>query len=260
MQLELAGKVALVTGAGSGIGKAVSLRMAREGASLVAADLNAAAAQATAEEATAMGREVLALQVDVRDLGQLQAMVDAAVERFGRIDILVPSAGIVQPMEMLEMTETDWDRMFAVNTKGVFFTLQMVARQMIRQGSGTIVTIASGAARGPRPYWIHYGASKAAVISITQSAAAALASHGITVNTVCPGVIATPMWDQIDQDMHEKSGMPVGEFRGRALQKVPLGRAGTAEDVANAVVFLASPQASYITGQALNINGGSAMH
>ena len=258
--MALDGKVAIVTGAGSGIGKAAALRLAREGARVVAADLNRDSARATAEQIIGLGGSALDVRVDVRELPQIQAMVDAAVEKYGRIDILVACAGVVQMKRMLDISEADWDRIFDVNAKGLFFTLQAVARQMVRQASGTIVNISSVSGRGPRPLQVHYAASKAAVISVTWSAAADLAPHGVTVNAICPGIVDTPMWDQIDREAAAEFGGPLGEFRRQRVEQVPLGRLEKAEDVANAVVFLVSPEASYITGQALNVDGGFQMN
>ncbi|MHB0870897.1 MAG: SDR family NAD(P)-dependent oxidoreductase [Chloroflexota bacterium] len=256
----LKGKVALVTGAGQGIGRAVALRLAGEGADLVVADRNPETAQGVAQEVMGLGRQALGLRVDVRDLSQLQTMVDRAVERFGAIDVLVACAGIAQMKALLEVTEEEWDLVFDVNCRGLFFTLQLVARQMVRQERGTIVTIASIAGRAPRPMQPHYGASKAAVISITRSAAAALASSGITVNAICPGIVDTPMWRQLDEQATREFGLAAGEYTRQRLQQIPLGRLETPEDVANAAAFLASPEAGYITGQALNVDGGFYMN
>lgn len=258
--MGLDGKVALITGAGQGIGRATALRLARDGARIAAVDLNAETAGRTAEEVLALGQEAMALGVDVRDTAQLERMVAATVDRFGSIDILVASAGIVQVQNMMDVTEADWDRLFSVNARGLFFTLQQVARQMIAQGRGTIVNISSGAARGPRPIYPIYAASKAAVISITWTAAAALAPHGIRVNALCPGIVETPMWDQIDREIESKFGIPLGEYRQQRIASIPLGRLETAEDVADAVAFLASSDARYITGQSINVDGGMHMH
>lgn len=260
MAVVLQGKVALVTGAGSGIGKAVALRLAREGADLVVADLNGESAEATAEGVKALGRSALPVRVNVSDVTQLQAMVDAAVKRFGRIDILVPCAGVVRMQRALDVTEADWDRIYSVNVKGTFFTDQLVAKEMVKQGGGAIVNISSISGRGPRPLQVHYASSKAAVISITQSLAAALAPQGVRVNAICPGIVETPMWDQIDREMSEQFGASPGDLRKQRLASIPLGRLETAEDVANVVAFLVSPDAGYITGQTLNVDGGFQMN
>ncbi len=257
--MRLEGKVALVTGAGSGIGRAIAVRLAAEGACIAAADLNAEGAGETISRIEGAGGTGIPVQVDVRDIASLQAMVDRAVERFGRIDILVACAGIVQMKRMLDIAPEDWDRIFAVNTRGMFFTLQLVAKQMEKQGGGVILNMASAAARGPRPMYTHYAASKAAVISITRTAAAALAPSGIRVNAICPGIVETPMWDQIDREYAAESGGPLGEHRRQRAKEIPLGRLETAEDVANAAAFLVSDEASYITGQALNVDGGINM-
>ena len=258
--MSLEGRVALVTGAGQGIGKAVALRLARDGAHVVSADVNLETARETAEEVKAAGRRALALRVDVREVAQIEGMVARAVEEFGGIDILVACAGVTQLKGMMDLTEAEWDRVFDVNTKGLFFTLQAVARVMVPRRKGAIVTIASAAARVARPTMAHYAASKAAVVSITWSAAAALGPHGITVNALCPGVVETAMWDQLDREAADVYGIPVGEFRRQRLQQIPLGRLERPEDVANAVAFLVSDDGSYITGQAIGVDGGYVMH
>lgn len=255
----LEGQVALITGAGSGIGKATALRLARDGADVVAADVNLEAARATAEEVRAAGRKALPVRVDVAKVDDIQAMVDAAVKQFGHIDILVPSAGIVQMKRLLDITEADWDRLITINLKGVFFTLQAVGKQMVQQGHGAIVNIASISAQGPRPMQAHYAASKAGVVSMTWAAAAAFAPHGIRVNAIAPGIVHTPMWDDIDQQMAKETGRPLGEYRESRADQIPLGRLQHAEDVANAVAFLVSPDANEITGQTLNVDGGFYM-
>ncbi len=257
--MMLDGQVALITGAGSGIGKATALRLARDGADIVAADLNLEAAQATAEEVRAAGRKAQAIRVDVSKVDDIRAMVDAAVNEFGHIDILVPSAGIVQMKALLDVTEADWDRVLTINLKGAFFTLQTVAKQMVKQGNGSIVNIASISAQGPRPMQTAYAASKAGVVSMTWAAAAALAPYGIRVNAIAPGIVHTPMWDDIDQQMAKETGRPLGEYRESRANQIPLGRLQHAEDVANAVAFLVSSNANEITGQTLNVDGGFYM-
>ena len=257
--MVLEGQVALITGAGSGIGKATALRLAREGAAIVAADLNLEAAKSTVEEVRALGRDALEVRVDVGQVGQIQAMVDLALERFARIDILVPCAGVVQMKEMLEVTEADWDLLYDINVKGTFFTLQTVARQMVQQKGGAIVLISSVSAQGGRPMQSHYASGKAAIINIAWTAATTLAPHGIRVNTVVPGIVETPMWDSIDKQLEERYGVSGGQYRKERASQIPLGRLETAEDVAGAIAFLVGPDASYITGQTLNVDGGFVM-
>jgi meso-butanediol dehydrogenase/(S,S)-butanediol dehydrogenase/diacetyl reductase len=217
------------------------------------------------------------------------------VTHFGRVDILVNNAGVVQTKPLLDLDEIDWDRVIDVNQRGTFFVLQAVARQMIRQlpdfvrsgagvadllsnkldkraaeaattggpllaSYGKIVNFSSIAGRRGRPLSTHYAASKAAIISITQSAALALAPYRINVNAVCPGIVPTPMWTQIDQDRAQLFGAREGEAMAAFVQQVPLKRAATPEDLAGVVAFLCSPDADYITGQAINVDGGFEMN
>jgi meso-butanediol dehydrogenase / (S,S)-butanediol dehydrogenase / diacetyl reductase len=288
MTERLLGKVAIVTGAGQGIGKGIALRLACEGARVVVADYNPATAAETAAEITALGREALTYPVDIAKAAATQAMVAAVVEAFGRIDILINNAGRAQTKPMMELTEADWDAILDVNQRGMFFCLQAVAAQMIRQipeelragmgladvvavkgrepqrrnvlqNNGKIVNLSSIAGRRGRPLQTHYAASKSAVISITQSAALALAPYNVTVNAVCPGVVPTPMWQQIDADRGRLFGSQPGDAMTAFINTVPLKRAATPEDVAGAVAFFCSADADYITGQALNVDGGYEM-
>lgn len=253
-------RVSVVTGAGSGIGKAIALRLGKEGSAVVVADIDEGKATSTAGEIEAMSRTALPIQVDVTKAEDVRRMVESAVARFGRIDVLVNAAGVIRTQLLLDVEPEDYDRIFDVNMRGLFFCLQSVAKEMAKGSGGRIVNIASVSARGPRPLQAVYAASKAAVISLTWSAAAALAKHGILVNAVCPGVVETPMWQQIDREMGELFGYAPGEARQRKLADIPLGRVEKPEDVANAVAFLVSPEASYITGQALNVCGGLEMN
>jgi NAD(P)-dependent dehydrogenase (short-subunit alcohol dehydrogenase family) len=295
MQQRFAGKVAIVTGAGQGIGQGVALRLAAEGAAVVIADYNASTAAETGVEIQVAGGTALPYAVNIADVGAVQTLVDDVVAHFGRIDILVNNAGVVQTKSMLDLDETDWDRVIDVNQRGTFFVLQAVARQMIRQlpealrsgagvadllssqldqraaeaattnetlaaSYGKIVNFSSIAGRRGRPLSTHYAASKAAIISITQSAALALAPYRINVNAVCPGIVPTPMWTQIDQDRAQLFGAREGEAMAAFIQQVPLKRAATPEDLAGVVAFLCSPDADYITGQAINVDGGYEMN
>jgi meso-butanediol dehydrogenase/(S,S)-butanediol dehydrogenase/diacetyl reductase len=273
MDQRLSGKVAIVTGAGQGIGKAVALRLAQEGASIVAVDINGETAVATARELQALGRPAFAHSMDVGRLSASQLLVEHVAGVSGRIDVLVNAAGVARTQAFLELTEEDWDRVMDTNLKGTVFCMQAVGRQMIRQippevvaqgradrSYGKIVNFASISGRRGRSVQMAYAASKAAIISVTQSAALAFSSYNINVNAVCPGVIPTPMWDQIDRDRSRLMGAQPGEALKAFVEKVPLQRAGTPEDVAAAVAFLCSSDADYITGQTLNVDGGFEMN
>jgi len=290
MEKRFAGKIAIVTGAGQGIGKGIATRFAREGATVIIADYNGDGAQVAAQEiAAATGAETLGYAVDISQPSLSQKMVDDVVARFGQINILVNNAGVAQTKPMLDLTEADWDRVIDVNQRGMFFCLQAVATQMIRQvpadqrpsdkpadimnlnanaaprpsfqgSNGKIVNMSSISGRHGRPLSSHYSASKAAVISITQSAALTLAPYNITVNAVCPGVVPTAMWKQIDEERGKLFGTQPGEAIAAFINTIPLKRAATAEDVAGAIAFLCSNDADCITGQALNVDGGYEMN
>ncbi len=272
MERRLEGKIAIVTGAGQGLGKGIAARLAREGAAIVVAEVDPETAAATAAEVVAQGARAMPHPVDV-SLGEgVRGMVADVVTRFGRIDILVNNAGVMQTRPLLDLTADDWDRIHEVNQRGLFFCLQAVAAQMVAQvpeavkaagraaGShGKIVNLSSISGRRGRPLAAHYAASKAAVISLTQSAALALAPYNINVNAICPGVVPTPMWEQIDLDRARLLGLQPGEAMASFIDTIPLKRAGTPEDIAAAVAFFCSPDADYVTGQTLNVDGGYEM-
>lgn len=273
MQERLDGKLAIVTGAGQGIGRAVALRLSREGADVVAADVNPQTAERTAEQIRSLDRCALCCSVDILKLSEIQSMVDLAVAEFGRIDILVNAAGVAQIGRFLDLTEEQWDRVINTNLKGTTFCVQAVARRMISQipehvraqgradrSHGKIVNFTSISGRHGRADQVPYAASKAAVISITQSAALAFAPYGINVNAVCPGVVPTPMWEQIDRDRGRIAGVAPGESMKAFVERIPLKRPGSVEDVAGVVAFLCSPDSDYMTGQTLNVDGGFEMN
>jgi D-sorbitol dehydrogenase (acceptor) len=256
--MRLEGKVAIVTGGGSGIGRGISLRFAQEGAKVVVADLNADAASSVAAEITAAGRESTSVSVDVRRQDQVQAMVEKAIEAFGGVDILVNNAGVGKIIRFFDTTEADWDLMFDVNCKGLLWCSQAAAKQMIEQGrGGKIINLASQAGRRGEALVLAYCASKACVISMNQSMALALAPHKINVNAIAPGIVDTPFWDEVDRQFAELLNMEIGEPKRTFTQSIPMGRIEQPDDVAGAAVFLASSDADYITQQCLNVDGGS---
>lgn len=255
--MQLANKMALVTGAGQGIGRASALALAREGASVVCVDINGETAKQTAAAVAALGRGSAAVAADLGDVGEIDRMVREAIAALGPIDILVNNAGVTRRAYIMDLNEADWDRIHRVNAKGVFFCLQRVAQEMIPRRTGAIVNIASVAGKG-----FHgtsnavYAASKGAVISLTFTAAQQLGQHNINVNAVCPGIVKTAMVADLVKTMAAKEGKPVEEIERRMVEGVPLKRANDPEDIADAVVFLASPAARNITGQTLNVDGG----
>ena len=246
--LELTGKVALVTGAAQGIGKAVALLLARNGADLVVSDVNLEKAQETAKEIQAGGREALAVKVDVANLEDVERMVQAILEQFHQIDILVNNAGITRDKLILRMNEEDWDVVLDVNLKGTFNCTKVVIRHMSKQKSGKIVNIASVVGEMGNAGQANYSASKAGVIGFTKTIAREFAQRGINVNAIAPGYIETPMTNGLPEKVKEE-----------LKRMIPLARLGRPEDVAEAVLFLVSGASHYITGQVLNVNGGIYM-
>ncbi|MBS0242959.1 MAG: glucose 1-dehydrogenase [Proteobacteria bacterium] len=255
--MQLAGKVAIVTGAGQGIGRAACVAMAKAGADVACVDINAATAEEAAAEVKSLGRKAVAIAADLGDLGDIDRMVAGTVDRLGKVDILVNNAGVTRRAYIMDLNEADWDRIHRVNAKGVFFALQRVAREMIPRRSGTIINIASVAGKG-----YHgtsnaiYAASKGAVISLTYTAAQQLAQHNITVNAVCPGVVKTAIVEDIIKTEAKKQGKTLEEIEARVIADIPLKRANDPSHIADAVVFLASQAAANITGQTLNVDGG----
>ena len=253
----LAERVAIVTGAGNGIGKATALALARAGAHVAAVDVDAEVAKATADAVAALGRRSLALDTDVGNLAGIDQMVQRVMATFGRIDVLVNNAGVTRRAYIMDLTEADWDRIMGVNAKGAFFCLQRVAREMIPRRSGVIVNIASIAGKGyAGTSNAIYAASKGSVISLTRTAALQLARHNINVNAICPGTTVTALSEANVASRAREEGLSVEDMTRRRNAAIPLGRPNDPEDVAALAVFLASPGARNITGQSLNVDGG----
>jgi NAD(P)-dependent dehydrogenase (short-subunit alcohol dehydrogenase family) len=263
-QAASGGPVVAVTGAGQGIGRALARAFARQGARLVVSDIDVGSCADAAGELQALG-----VPADVTRAEDCATLVGRTVEAFGRLDVMVCNAGIMQLKPLLELEASDWDRMLGVNVKGTFLTLQAAARQMLVQPPlgegrprGKILLMASIAGRsgaGPIAAVIpHYRASKAAVISLGQSAAMAFAPQ-ITVNAICPGLVESDMWQRMDRDWTALQGVPRGQAWQQRVAAVPMGRAQTPDDVADLAMFLASPAADYMTGQSINIDGGLMM-
>ncbi|MGE0769751.1 MAG: SDR family NAD(P)-dependent oxidoreductase [Hyphomicrobiaceae bacterium] len=253
----LEGKIALVTGAGQGIGEACAVALSEAGATVIVADIDAAKAAQVSSRIEAHQRKAQAIKVDVGDVAGIQKMVDQVVKDFGRIDILVNNAGVTRRADIMELTEADWDRIHRVNAKGVFFCLQAVARTMIPRREGRIVNIASIAGKGyAGTSNAAYAASKGAVISLTKTAAQQLGPHNINVNAVCPGITRTALSDANLAVRAKQEGLSLTAMEERRNAVIPLRRANDPEDIAAMVVFLATPGARNITGQSLNVDGG----
>ena len=246
------GRTVVVTGAGGGIGKGIAARFAAEGARVVLADLSDAV-HATADELGGIG-----VQADVTQPGDVEALFAAA----DRVDVLVNNAGIITISRLEELTLEDWDRVLRVNTTGAFLCCQAAAAKMRAQGDGgRILNAASGQARQGFIYTPHYAASKFGVVGLTQSLAKELASDQITVNAYCPGIVGSDMWSYNDREWGRLLGnYAPGELMAEWIAGIPLGRAGTNDDVASLLLFLASDDAAYITGQTINVDGGMFMN
>lgn len=246
--MVLKGKIALVTGAGRGIGRSIAMSLAKQGADLILVDLGLDDVVKVADEIRELGQRAVALQGNVANGASVEEFVKKAVNELGRIDILVNNAGITRDTLLMRMKEEDWDAVINVNLKGTFLCTKAVSKIMMKQRYGRIVSIASVIGLRGNAGQSNYGASKAGIIGFTKSAARELASRNITVNAVAPGFIATNMTDILSDDLKE-----------RLQTEIPLGRIGNPEDIANAVVFLASDSASYITGQTIAVDGGMVM-
>ncbi|MGP5308048.1 L-iditol 2-dehydrogenase [Vreelandella alkaliphila] len=260
--MKLLNKRAVITGGARGIGLAIAQRYLAEGAKVIVADIDANAiddALATLQQ-DASAERVMGVVLNVCDQASINAMVERVTERFGGIDILVNNAAVFDMAPVLEVTEASFDKQFAVNTKGLFFTLQIVVRAMVAQGQGgKIINMSSQAGRRGEPLVSVYCASKAAVISLTQSCGLDLIKHRINVNGIAPGVVDTPMWEEVDALFARYENRPLGEKKRLVGESVPFGRMGLPEDHTGAAVFLASQDSDYVVAQTLNVDGGNWM-
>lgn len=241
-------KVALVTGAAQGIGKAIALGLAGEGARVAVSDINLEGVKKTAREIEFLGRQTLTFKTDVSKTKEVNEMVDKILDKFGRIDILINNAGITADSLLIRMKEADWDKVIEINLKGAFICLKAVAKPMLKARSGKVVNVASVIGLIGNVGQANYAASKAGIIGLTKSSARELAPRGINVNAVAPGFIKTLMTERLSSEVKE-------EMRKR----IPLDRFGASEDVARVVLFLVSDSASYVTGQVINVDGGMVM-
>ena len=253
----LAGKVAIVTGGARGIGRAICARYAKEGAKVIVADQLVDEATETAE---AIGEAAMALTFNATERRSIDDLITRTVAVHGRVDCLVNGAAVFDMAPFLEVNEASVDRLFAINVKGLFFTAQAAASQMVTQGDGgKIINIASQAGRRGEALVSVYCATKAAVISLTQSMGLDLIKHGINVNGIAPGVIETPMWDEVDALFARYEGKAIGQKKREVGEAVPYGRMGRPDDLVGAAVFLASADSDYVVAQTLNVDGGNWM-
>ncbi|MBU1125114.1 MAG: 3-oxoacyl-[acyl-carrier-protein] reductase [Candidatus Omnitrophica bacterium] len=246
--MRLKDKVAVVTGGARGIGKAICLAFAREGADIVVGDINLAVAQETASEIQTTGRRSLALEMDVTDFSKVEEAVNKILDKFTKVDILVNNAGITKDNLLLRMGQSEWDAVLNVNLKGTFHCIKAVSRPMIKQRSGRIISVASIIGIIGNPGQANYSASKAGIIALTKTAAKELASRNINVNAVAPGFIQTEMTVKLPEELKEKM-----------KEAIPLAKFGTPEDVAAVCLFLASEDSGYVTGQTIVVDGGMVM-
>ncbi len=246
--MSISGKIALVTGAAQGIGREIALALAADGADVAICDVNLEAAQKTAADIETTGKKSLAIKANVASSADVAAMLEQVVEKFGRIDILVNNAGITRDGLILRMKDEDWDLVLSINLKGAFLCTKSALKYMTKQRSGTVINIASIVGAMGNAGQANYVASKAGLIGLTKTIAREYANRGITANAVAPGFIETAMTQALPENVRQE-----------LAKQIPMGKLGTPGDVANAVRFLASPWASYITGQVVHVNGGMYM-
>ena len=257
VERSVEGQVAIITGGGQGIGRAIALRLAHDGFDIVIADRQAGQAEAVAEEVRTAGRRARACQIDVTLAEDRRSMIDSTLTTFGRLDVLVNNAAVNRAALPIDVTEEHWDTLMNVNAKAVYFCSQIALQHMVGQRNGRIVNIASIAGKlASTIYHPIYNVSKAAVIAMTKPLALAHAAGGIRINAVCPGVVDTPMQEVVDREFSRVTGRPAAEIRAERIGRIPIGRIEQPEEVAALVSFLAGPDSGYISGEAFNVSGG----
>ena len=253
-------KVALVTGSGQGIGEGLALRFAQEGCSVAAVDINEESAGRTAKKIEEAGGAALPVRVDVTKSSEVNEMVKGVIDRFGKIDICINCAGILKAHFIADFPEETWRQIIDINLTGYFLVVKAVSAEMVKRKSGKIINISSKSGKVGSLWNSAYSASKFGIIGLSQSAALDLAPFNINVNVICPGnVLSSPLWAKLDKEYSKKLGITPEEVRRKYVEKVPLGRDCRIEDIANVAVFLASEEASYMTGQSINVTGGQEM-
>jgi NAD(P)-dependent dehydrogenase (short-subunit alcohol dehydrogenase family) len=258
--LDLAGRVAVVTGGAKGIGRGIVDVLAGHGADVVVADLDAGEAQRAAQEVDRNGSRVTAASVDVTDWNSTHALVRDVIKEFGQLDILVNNAGVSRSIPFVDLDEAEWDRVFDVNVKGVFIACHAVLPHMVERRYGKIINLSSMVGKEAIPLFVHYSASKFAVIGITQGLAKEFAQFGINVNAVCPGVVRTPLWEPLLDQLSANKGISRDEAFQEFIAGIPLGRPQEPQDIGEVVAFLASDKALNMTGQGINVTGGMQLH
>lgn len=258
--MRLANRVAVVTGGGSGIGAEICRAFAREGARVAVTDVAAEAAERIAAEVRAAGGQALAWSFDVTDQASVEQATETIEQRLGPLELWVNNAGISRVIPFLDCSEALWDLILAVNLKGTFIGCQAAVRRMAPRQRGVILNMSSQSGKAGNSHYAAYCASKFGVIGLTQSLAQEFAAQGIRVNALCPGVVFTPLWGKQLEDYARKRNIKPEEVSSYLAEKIPLGRLCTPQDVAQVAVFLASDDAAYLTGQAINISGGTVMY
>jgi len=255
--MKLKNRIVLVTGAGQGIGRGIALRLAQEGAKVAVNDISLKSAKETLSQIKSKGAEGIAVEADVTKYDEVERMARSISKNLGTVDILINNAGICRTIPFLKTTEEIWDRILEVNLKGTFLCCKSFIPGMIKKEGGKIINISSESGKRGVKGQSAYCSSKFGVIGLTQVLALELAPYKINVNAVCPSLVDTPLWDQMGEEYSKIFGIQKGKLKDYYKRIYPLGRIGTVEDVANIALFLASPESDWITGQSINVNGGS---